>query len=58
MSGALVVVVLGLLGCGGDDSPTAPGGDNHLHANIPCAPDQHPASDDCGRIGARPVGCG
>ncbi len=33
-------------------------GDYGLRAASPCAPAHHPDGDDCGQIGARPVGCG
>ncbi len=32
-------------------------GDPGLRPNSPCAPGNHPHGDDCGRIGAREVGC-
>ncbi len=33
-------------------------GDYGLREDSPCAPGRHPDGDDCGRIGARAVGCG
>ncbi len=35
----------------------APSGDLRLHGDSPCLPRNHPSAEDCGVIGAWPVGC-